>query len=1171
MSTEAATGDEMSGRSSWARRGPAGCLVAAGLAYAVVLATGAATPTVRATPAPAGAQAPAHAHGGDRVVTGGVPAQAVPAAFTGTTVLSESFDSGATGWTMSGLWHLEAGNGGQIARYANASGAAAGTYDTGQRTSGALTSPAFTLQGAGNQLTFTTHEEVEVQQGGTDGGASVAGYDRRQVQVSTDGGTSWQVVADSRLTQTAGAPFQKITLGLDAFAPAGGATAQAMLRFFFDSVDAASNAFYGWGVDDVAVTHAPVPVQFGNAAYTKLGTGPIGADAAAGRSMLATVRADGLLLAADLDDAGNVTGLVTPAGAPALVTGARPGLVHVASPFGSRETVYAAGTDGLLYHADRPDGGAWSTLSARTDVTGATARLGVGAVSLADPRFGAQPVAVYVRTDSYVFSTLGPSAPSNLTARLGLAPAAATGVPAVIGLGPDRALVAVPAGTPSRTVLAVVTSGTVTRLRDLPAPLGVSFVRYGGVVHAVYADYSGQLHDLELTDAGTVIADYDGLRRGLTTRPDLAVHRGQLYASWLEGSQPKVARLDGATAGARWVLEYTGRGTVSSAPAVLRLPSGGLSAYVATSVGRTAVYDGSSWTELAGLSLGTETLRPIDSPGGTVDGAAEQVFYALDDGRIARSDRAAQIVLAAPPSLYGAESGPAVARLSATSTMLSYEAGDRLAVVRIPDGGSPARGTVTLPGGYLPASPPAAVALAGGGIVDLLVRGIKTGAPDHLFVTQVTSASATAVDLGGLPGGGGVLSAPVAVQQPDGHVRVLVIGADGAIYGASLTGTTGGFGALPGGAGPYQGGLGILQTGTRTVVAAVGRQYQDVSVADLTGLGFGIWRPALNGASVQYHPALAADGAGAIHLFATTDYGSLIEQVVTAAPFPASVDRGVPPTAGAPSQAVPTALLPDGDRLFGLRPAGSHLQALDVKAAGLHERLGTLGFETLWHPNDYYPQPETALDQTYVWNESAYVAEKLPEAVNLRYLRDVAAQFYSFEHVRQLIRPVYVGRPYVGSRPYRNISFGDDADTARQWEEFGHDLTVWLGTNPGERVVYQALAADTAAVTEMRTIFSNTGNCTQITANGGVGDYGQDQAGRYRGFVTLAGSYQCTSYGHMFIYPFLQYGTDGTTTRAEVAGDLVAGVDMLQRKYRWIQQWIYGGRQFSTDGEPVLG
>src|SRR6266498_3512015 len=152
------------------------------------------------------------------------------------------------------------------------------------------------------------------------------------------------------------------------------------------------------------------------------------------------------------------------------------------------------------------------------------------------------------------------------------------------------------------------------------------------------------------------------------------------------------------------------------------------------------------------------------------------------------------------------------------------------------------------------------------------------------------------------------------------------------------------------------------------------------------------------------------------------------------------------------------------------------------------------------------------------------------------------------------VSPVYVGRPYVGSRPYRDISFCDDANTLQR-EEFGHDLTVWIGTNPGDRVVYQALAADSAAVTEMRTIFSNTGNCTQITANGGVGDHGQDPSGRYRAFVSLSGSYKCTSYGHMLIYPFVQYGTDGTKTRAESDSDVAAEVTMLQRKYRWIQQW----------------
>lgn len=173
----------------------------------------------------------------------------------GTVVLFESFESGMSGWTKTGLWHLSQ------ARFSSPTTSVAYNdgidYDTGGANSGSLISPSMALSKATDALLIFHHWfETETFPGG---------YDVRRVQVSVDGGATWQTVRqwDSNVpNQLAWAP---VSVDLS---PYVGKTIQ--LRFYFDTLDAFVNQFEGWYVDDIQVfaatptNHPPALSLIGN-------------------------------------------------------------------------------------------------------------------------------------------------------------------------------------------------------------------------------------------------------------------------------------------------------------------------------------------------------------------------------------------------------------------------------------------------------------------------------------------------------------------------------------------------------------------------------------------------------------------------------------------------------------------------------------------------------------------------------------------------------------------------------------------------------------------------------------------------------------------------------------------------------------------------------------------
>jgi len=149
--------------------------------------------------------------------------------------LFDDVESGVNGWTAEGLWRLADD------RSASATHSWAfndGTdYDTGGRAQGGLISPWIDLSNAlSASLSFQSWFHTE------DTGAV---YDRKQVYVSTDEVT-WV-----KVHQVAGAAEQWTDQICDLSAYAGSAI---RIKFEFDSVDALSNTFPGWYVDDIQVS-----------------------------------------------------------------------------------------------------------------------------------------------------------------------------------------------------------------------------------------------------------------------------------------------------------------------------------------------------------------------------------------------------------------------------------------------------------------------------------------------------------------------------------------------------------------------------------------------------------------------------------------------------------------------------------------------------------------------------------------------------------------------------------------------------------------------------------------------------------------------------------------------------------------------------------------------------
>ena len=185
-------------------------------------------------------------------VCGGTPPVATD------TLFFDDAESGTNGWTATGLWHRttrRAAAGSYSWWYGQQ---ATGSYQTGIRTFGTLSSPPINLTAAGAAILdwdqFLAGEGFGV--GVTLGGGSAGAYlnaDSGRLMISTDGGSSWKTI--SHLAHnSSGTAFDHHQVNLTRFAGQ-----IVRLRFDFDTFDAQHNDHEGWFIDNVRISRLAGP------------------------------------------------------------------------------------------------------------------------------------------------------------------------------------------------------------------------------------------------------------------------------------------------------------------------------------------------------------------------------------------------------------------------------------------------------------------------------------------------------------------------------------------------------------------------------------------------------------------------------------------------------------------------------------------------------------------------------------------------------------------------------------------------------------------------------------------------------------------------------------------------------------------------------------------------
>ena len=160
----------------------------------------------------------------------------------------DDMESGAGGWTATGLWHRA--QSGSCASPAYASPVSAWyfgqdstcSFDTNAAVKGSLTSQTINGVTAASRLSFKFFREVESHTSG--------GYDATRVEVVEAGSSDWNTVW-SRSCEDASAKAWSSAGPIDLSVWAG---KSIQLRFVFDSKDSYANDFIGWIIDDVRVT-----------------------------------------------------------------------------------------------------------------------------------------------------------------------------------------------------------------------------------------------------------------------------------------------------------------------------------------------------------------------------------------------------------------------------------------------------------------------------------------------------------------------------------------------------------------------------------------------------------------------------------------------------------------------------------------------------------------------------------------------------------------------------------------------------------------------------------------------------------------------------------------------------------------------------------------------------
>ena len=160
----------------------------------------------------------------------------------GVVVIDDNAENGDNGWSATGLWHRTSHRASSASSSWYYGQEGLWTYDTGDANSGALTSREVDLSGYNDAvLTFSNYRKVE---------AYGVAYDVCAVEASNDGGATWNrlMTRDSSSPETPGWTNSG-AVPLTSFV--GG---RLLLRFSFDTVDANSNGYEGWYVDDIRIT-----------------------------------------------------------------------------------------------------------------------------------------------------------------------------------------------------------------------------------------------------------------------------------------------------------------------------------------------------------------------------------------------------------------------------------------------------------------------------------------------------------------------------------------------------------------------------------------------------------------------------------------------------------------------------------------------------------------------------------------------------------------------------------------------------------------------------------------------------------------------------------------------------------------------------------------------------
>ena len=168
-----------------------------------------------------------------------------------------NFESGDQGFSIdnnvlpnsTGLWHVSGRQTGQPGHSSPNSfyygSELTGTYSTGTRNSGAITSPLITLAAGHPLLSFNYLLDTEGE----------GDFDIAKVSISLDNGVSFATLLSSQFsTLRTTVAWQHVELDLSAYA---GQNVQ--IQFAFDSVDDFSNDFGGWHVDDIVIGSGEKP------------------------------------------------------------------------------------------------------------------------------------------------------------------------------------------------------------------------------------------------------------------------------------------------------------------------------------------------------------------------------------------------------------------------------------------------------------------------------------------------------------------------------------------------------------------------------------------------------------------------------------------------------------------------------------------------------------------------------------------------------------------------------------------------------------------------------------------------------------------------------------------------------------------------------------------------